>query len=97
MRGISLSCFGKINAFYDLKFRYYNEITNTYSETRFDRGEVKPKGLYRKKIYCKDNNKIYNTQQECANDLGIRQTQVSEKLRLNKDCGFDLSYFEEKA
>lgn len=85
-------CKGATNSIEYGKFRYYDINNNDYIRTRYDFNEVKLKGEYRKKIYCKDNDKTYNTQMECAKDLGILQTQVSKKLKLNKNCGFDLSY-----
>lgn len=79
--GVRLCCIGKVNNLHGNIIRYYIIDTNTYIQTRFDRNEVKSKGRYRRKIFCKYNGKTYNTQTECSNDLGLIQRKVSEILR----------------
>lgn len=85
MRDIRKSCIGKINSSLGLKFRHYDSSLKTYIPTDFDKGLIKPKGQYKKKIYCQSNGKTYNTQAECAKDLGIKQIEVSNILKGYKE------------
>lgn len=86
-------CIGKADIINGVKVRLYDEENKSFIKTCYDRNEVKVKGYYRKKIYCELNNKIYNTQTECAKDLKITQSIVSKCL-LGKDKNkFKLSYF----
>jgi uncharacterized protein (DUF2147 family) len=89
---VGYCCKGDADTVKGIKARYYDDISKTFIPTRFDLGEATPKGRYKRKIYCSDNDKVYNTQMECSKDLNIAQNRVSNKLKYNKDCGFDLSY-----
>ena len=86
------SCFGDCNMAYNYKIRLYDEVLNIYIPTRFDREEVNIKGMYKKQIFCGINGKTYNKQQDCADDLKIRQVLVSEMLRGKKENKYKLEY-----
>lgn len=89
--GIIASCEGKINSTNGIKLRLYDDINSSYIKTAYDNG--KPiKGQYRKKIYCKDNNKVYNTQMEVAKDLGVFQSLVSRILSDKTKNTLNISY-----
>lgn len=73
-------CIGNTDKVNNVRVRYYNELDNTYIKTRYDNNEVRLKGQYRKKIYCKTTNKTYDTQMECAKDLKEHQSLISKIL-----------------
>lgn len=90
---ITNSCYGKLNTIKGLKVRFYDDVLDCYTKTRFDLDKtIISKGIYKKKIYCELNGKTYNKQQDCADDLGIKQIRVSKMLIGAIDNTYKLKY-----
>lgn len=94
---ITRSCKGVINTVFGMRFRYYNFDTCQYTFTKWDLDKtLKPKGKYKKQIYCTTNGKTYNTQMECSDDLQTIQSSVSKILRGEKENTLGIFYVGEE-
>lgn len=80
-------CKGTRNDTEGNKFRFYND-DGTYIKAKFDDPNYEYNSSRKQVVRCVENGKVYKSQTEAANDLGIRQNQVSLYLNHGEPCGY---------